>query len=209
MADLSATDRDRGLHAQLKEARARPITEPALVESMMSDAGGWMNAVHVQHRRITRPITDDPGEEPFDGRNALGATIWRQEIDLHFLLVALTRLRRAVRLAASVGQLQQALSDRITEFDERVPYLSRLRNVGEHFDDYTAGRGRDSQVSRTQLQTWTMSFESYPESRLTWYWAGEEMRPAEAHAAAMDLYQGFLAEAERYLAALPRKVHFR
>jgi hypothetical protein len=44
--------------------------------------------------------------------------------------------------------MQQA----IKAFDEALPDLSRLRNVGEHIDEYAVGAGRDSSVGWQQLQ---------------------------------------------------------
>lgn len=192
MTGMALPDRLLELLAEFKEIQARPITDQALVERMRTEATTWVNGVHMQHHRISKPLAvpDDPS-----------AGAWRQEIDLHFLLVALTRLRRAVGLATRVGLIQQALLVRIAEFDDQVPYLLRLRNVGEHFDDYTIGKGRDSQVKRAQLQTWSMGSDT--NGQLTWTWLGVEMRPAEAHAAAKNLYRGFLADAEQYLAHRP------
>lgn len=189
MALVPVPDRVRELLAEFSEVQASPITDSALVERMRTEATRWINAVHMQHRRISEPLVnaDDPGAE-----------VWRQEIDLHFLLVSLTRLRRAIGLATRVGSLQEALIDRIVEFDGHVPYLPRLRNVGEHFDDYTVGKGRDAEVRRAQLQTWSMG--SDPEGHLIWNWLGEAVHLAEAHTAATDLYRGFLADVGRYFA---------
>lgn len=183
-------DRVRELLAEFADVQTRPITEPALVDRMRTDATRWINAVHMQHRRISRPLVDshDPGTE-----------VWRQEVDLHFLIVALTRLRRAVGLATRVAQLQEELVVHIDTFDRRVPCLVRLRNAGEHFDDYTIDRGRDPEVRRAQLQSWSLS--SDPDGHLRWDWLGERLDLEEVHAGATTLYQGFIADAERYLAA--------
>lgn len=69
---------------------------------MRTKATTWINGVHVQHRRATRPRVDPeaPGDE-----------VWRQGIDLHFLLVALTGLRRAVGRTGRVAELQGSLLD--------------------------------------------------------------------------------------------------
>jgi hypothetical protein len=183
MAFVPMPDHLRALLAEFAAAQSRPITDSALVERMTTEATKWINAIHTQQRRVSE--INDP---------------WQKEIDLHFLLVSLTRLRRAIGLATRVDQLQEALIGRIAEFDGHVPYLPRLRNAGEHFDDYTVGNGRDTQVRRAQLQTWSMG--SDPDGQLIWNWLGEELRLAEAHRAATDLYRGFLADAERYFAAL-------
>ena len=98
----------------------------------------------------------EPLTDPADPR-----TQWEQQAaDLHFLLVSLTRLRKAVEsspppAAPLCAQLEALLAD----FDRRTEYLRRMRNVGEHFDDYTIGKGRDKQVGRAQLQTWNLTIE--------------------------------------------------
>jgi len=176
-------DRLHGFFAEFAAVQARPVTDPALVERMRTEATKWINAVHLEHRRIAEPLE-----------------IWRQEIDLHFLLVALVRLRRAVGCASRAGPLRLALPGRLAEFDGRLPYVRLLRNVGEHFDAYTVGKGRNKRIRRSQLQVRNMSCDR--EGHLIWNWLGEEVRLAEAHTAATDLYRGFLADVERYFAAL-------
>ena len=191
---MSMSQRLRELIAEFAEVQANPITDGALVDRMSTEATRWVNAVHMQCRRVSEPLVDanNPGEE-----------IWRQEIDLHFLLVALTRLRRAVGITTRVDQLQATLVNRIIEFDDRVPYLSRLRNVAEHFDDYTVGRGRDTRVMRFELQRWSMDRD--PDGHLIWIWLGERLQIAEAHSAAKLLYQGFITDIERYVADLAQR----
>lgn len=188
MAYMPVPDQPPEPLARFAEAQRKPVTDPALVERMKTEATTWINAVHMQYHRISRPVAS-----PDDG----AVQYWRQEIDLHFLLVALTRLRRAVVLAARVTQLQRALNDRVADFDRDVPYLLRLRNVAEHVDDYTTGRGRDRRVMRWQLQNWSLGSDQ--DGNVTWSWLGEEVDSAKGRLAAVDLYRSFLAEAEKYL----------
>jgi hypothetical protein len=183
MVLMPMPDRLREFLAESAAIQASPVTDSALVERMRTEATRWVNAVHMQHRRISAP----------------GAGVWQLEADLHFLFVSMTRLRRAIGLVTKVDQLQESLTGRIAHFDGHAPYLSRLRNVGEHFDDHTAGRGHDAQVSRAQLQTWSMDLD--PEGDLSWTWLGQKVNLAQAHAAATDLYRGFLADVEHYFAA--------
>lgn len=191
---MSMPQRRRELIAEFAEVQANPITDGALVDRMSTEATRWVNAVHMQCRRISEPLVDanNPGEE-----------IWRQEIDLHFLLVALTRLRRAVGITTRVDQLKATLVNRIIEFETSVPYLSRLRNVAEHFDEYTVGRGRDTRVMRFELQRWSMDHD--PDGQLVWIWLGERLHLAEACSAAKLLHQGFISDIERYVTALAEK----
>jgi hypothetical protein len=184
-------DRMRELLAEFAAAQSRPISDPALVERMKSEATQWINAVHMQHRRISHPLVDV--DEP-------GAEVWRQEIDLHFLLVSLTRLRRAVGLVTRVAALRASVLERVSEFDDRLPYLPLLRNVGEHFDDYTVGQGRKTEVRRAELQTW--AFDRDTSGQLVWRWLGEQLNLAEAHSSAVNLYRGFIADVEQYIVTL-------
>lgn len=188
MTSVAAPERVRELLQEFAETQGRPITDPALIERMRSEATTWINAVHVEYRRVVRPLIDpdSPGDE-----------LWRQEIDLHFLLVALTRLRRAVGLASRVAELQDLVLDRLIAFDRAVPSLTTIRNVAEHFDDYTTGKGRAAQVKRHQLQTWSLGTDD--DNGLVWRWLGVEFSVDGAHRAATELYRGFLAEANEYM----------
>jgi hypothetical protein len=185
---VAVPERVRELLKEFAEVQARPISDSALVERMRTEATTWINAAHMQHQRATRPLIDPdaPGDE-----------IWRQEIDLHFLLVALTRLRRAVGLATRVEGLQGALIDYLLEFDRDVPSLTTLRNVAEHFDDYTTGKGLATQVKRHQLQVWSLDEDA--DQGLVWRWLGVEFAVDNAHQAATQLYRRFLAAADEYL----------
>ena len=68
--------------------------------------------------------------------------------DFHFLLTALNRLRESALLVSQVSDL----SAEITEFDNQLPWLKRLRNVLEHITEYRIGSGRDKSVSLNSLQ---------------------------------------------------------
>ena len=168
---------------EFAEVQARPITDAALIERMRTEATKWINAVHMQTRRIEHPLAnpDDPGGEA-----------WRQEIDLHFLLVALTRLRRAVGLVTRVQAVQKTLLERLVEFDDNLPALTTLRNAAEHFDDYTTEKGRNKAVKRYQLQTW--AFDKDEAGGIVWVWLGARFSVSGAQATAKELYDGFMEE---------------
>jgi hypothetical protein len=185
---MALPPRLRELLAEFAEGQTRPVTNAALAARMRTEATTWINAVHMQHRRCNNPVVepDDPGDP-----------VGRQEIDLHFLLVSLTRLRRAVGLATRIDELQDRLLGRLLEFDRRVPYLSDLRNVAEHFDEYTVGSGRNRKVGRAQLQNWAMGTSA--DGQLTWTWLGRTVDTAQVHAAATDLYRGFHAALKVHL----------
>jgi len=175
----------RELLKEWAQIQANPISERALAARMATEATTWINAAHVQHRRVTAPV-GEPGEQ-----------VWRQEIDLHFLLVALIRLRRSVDLATRVPRLQTSLRDRLAEFDKELPSLALLRNVAEHFDDYTVNEGRRSEIKRHQLQVWSLGAD---DDGLVWRWLGVEFNVEVAHRAATKLYRGFHADLARYSA---------
>ena len=52
------------------------------------------------------------------------------------MLVALRPLRRAAILAAQVEGCQLSLLQPVRQFDEALPGLGTMRNVGEHIDGY-------------------------------------------------------------------------
>lgn len=186
---MTGPEQARALLNEFADARKIPLTDAALVQRMRTEATTWINAVHMQHRRVTEPVVDP---------SAPGNEVWRQEIDLHFLLVALTRLRRAIGLTAHVHELHGAVLQHLTAFDEMVPSLRTFRNVAEHFDDYTTGRGRVAEITRQQLQTWSLDG---PTSRgLVWRWLDIEFPVDVSHDAATALYRTFLAAANNYLA---------
>jgi hypothetical protein len=96
--------------------------------------------VAMQHRRLR---STEPEDEKF---------IFRWWADLQFLIVALRRLRRSVQLIANVPRISEPIQPAIKEFDSALPGLVRIRNVGEHIEDYVLSRGHDASINRGQLQ---------------------------------------------------------
>jgi hypothetical protein len=182
-------------YQEFVKVKNSPITDHALVERMMTEGRTWTYAVHMQCRRVNEPLVNpkDPGSQ-----------IYRQEIDIHFLLVALTRLRRAACLAAQVEGIKPQLDEHLRVFDEKVPPLMKLRNVAEHFDDYTKDKvhcKRDEchckKVRRHQLQTWYMGKSEA--DGVVFSWLGESLSVNAADQAATTLYSSFERDAENYL----------
>jgi len=66
--------------------------------------------------------------------------IIRKWADFHFLVVGLTRLRRAAKLAASIPEVQPLLVTALTEFDAALPRLRLkwMRDVAEHIIVFTS-----------------------------------------------------------------------
>src|SRR5579863_6901255 len=99
-------------------------TDHAILERSLSLANVAMFSVSLQRRRV-RSI--EPEDEAF---------VFRWWADLQFLVVALWRLRRIVTLASCVPQVSVGLLSALKEFDNALPGLSTMRNVGEHLDSY-------------------------------------------------------------------------
>jgi hypothetical protein len=82
--------------------------------------------------------------------------VLRKWADFDFLIVALTRLRRATALAAKIPQLRASLEEALEQFDKALPDLKKMRDVAEHVDDYAADQGRQKAVARQSLEVSTM-----------------------------------------------------
>ena len=91
-------------------------------------------------------------------QKAAGPKAWRRRHDLFLMLridslsliVAARRLRRTaenIRRHLSGSHLSKALS----RFDQKAPHLVDLRNIAEHVDEYSIGRGRYDVSGRSQV----------------------------------------------------------
>jgi hypothetical protein len=80
--------------------------------------------------------------------------------------------------------------------------LKRLRNVSEHFDEYSVDRGHDVEVKRSQLQKFAVYADS--DGKPVWYWLDQEVRLAETQTVAVELYHAFLAAVDGYFATAAR-----
>ena len=94
------------------------------------------------HRRLT---TVEPEDHVF---------VFRRWADLQFLIVMLRRLRRAAMLVARLDSSAHRINVAVEEFDRALQDLAKMRNVGEHIDDYTldAPKRRHANVEHRQLQ---------------------------------------------------------
>ncbi len=125
--------------------------------------------VALQRRRLQ---SNEPEDETF---------IFRRWADFQFLIVSLRRLRLAALLATSSETNRVAIESAIGEFDEALPDLRKMRNVGEHIDEYAIEEGRDRSVSRLALQAG--SFDT-----VTLDWLGGRLDADEALVAAEALH---------------------
>lgn len=128
-----------------------------------------MWTVALQRRRLK---TDEPEDAEF---------LFRRWADFQFLIIALTRLRRAALLAAKVPALIKAMQDALTNFDAALPKLKRMRDIAEHFDDYALEKGRDSGVSRDSLEVGVIGNSVFQ-------WLGHELNADAAVSAAHQLF---------------------
>ncbi|MEX2253833.1 MAG: hypothetical protein WEC34_00190 [Acidimicrobiia bacterium] len=154
--------------ARWEASQAAPPTSGAVLERMVTEAKTWHYAAHLQRTRI------DAHRE-----------IEELEIDFHFLVVALVRLRRSVSLAATVPEVAFELGFAMTAFDDRLPNLKSLGDVAEHVDDYTLDIGRNPRIRRHGLQV--MAWTSSQDGDLVWKWLGSDLDVDTAVSAATDL----------------------
>ena len=107
----------------------------------------------------------------------------RKWADFDFLVVALTRLRRIVKLASDIPEIHDSLSGAVSQFDATLPHLKMFRDVAEHVDDYALDRGRQSSVDRKQLETSGLS-----DNGLTLDWLGHQLNANIALKASRELF---------------------
>jgi hypothetical protein len=127
-------------------------------------------AVALQHRRLQ---SAEPEDDTF---------VFRWWVDIQFLIVALRRLRRSAEIAGSVPTLSGIIKIALGEFDDTVPGLATMRNVGEHVEDYALGQGRDTTVSPSELQVGCLDWPVYS-------WLGVSLNLDSALGAAEKLLQ--------------------
>jgi hypothetical protein len=125
--------------------------------------------IDLQRRRLS---SDEPEDDKF---------VLRKWSDFHFLIVALTRLRRAAELAAKVPVMSERMREALEIFDSTVPHLKKMRDVAEHIDDYAVDRGRDRSISRKSLEVASSDGE-------TWEWLGFEIDGGKALSASVSLF---------------------
>ena len=98
--------------------------DAALVERSFSLVNEAMSTVVLQRRRLQ---SEEPEDDIF---------VFRRWADWQFLTVSLRRLRRAAEICRDVAVLSVSMSIALAEFDQALPWLQVMRNVGEHVDEY-------------------------------------------------------------------------
>ncbi len=100
-------------------------------------ANQWMHAIEMQSNRITGPFANPTKDGMVKYR-----LDWNQkQRDLDFFLIALNRFRKGI--ASGNKQIKsREIEEALISFDQNVPDVKALRDIGEHFDDYDLGRGK-------------------------------------------------------------------
>lgn len=149
-----------------------PPTSAATYERARRLANVSIWAIELQCRRLE---LSEPEDAIF---------IFRKWTAFDFLIVALTRLRRAAVLAVRVPQVQEAVSVALQEFDAALPGLKKLRDIAEHIDEYAVGRGRQRSVKRQELEVSQMSTDPP-----VLVWLGHELNARDALHAGQKLFR--------------------
>jgi hypothetical protein len=121
------------------------MSDAVIIERAHSIANEAMWTVVLQHRRIR-------AKEPEDGM-----FVFRWWVDLQFFILALYRLRTAVKIARNISAISFSIDAAISQFDKDIPDLKKLRDIGEHIDEYAVDsqKRHDKSVDRKQLQVGT------------------------------------------------------
>ena len=89
-----------------------------------------IHAVTLQRRRLA---STEPEDDEF---------LFRWWTDLQFFIVALARLRRYAEIAANAPSAKARVRAAVSAFDNAVPDLLVMRNIGEHADEYAVDSDR-------------------------------------------------------------------
>jgi hypothetical protein len=154
--------------------RKRP-SDLIILERASSFANEAMFTIDLQRRRLRSKEVED------------SAFVFRWWVDLQFFIIALRRLRRSAELACRVPSVTPQVSAALKEFDDSLPALATMRNVGEHIDDYVLEKGHSKHIDGGMLQVGTWDGSTYE-------WLGEKMNVDVAHSAALRLYSALRSQ---------------
>lgn len=149
-------------------------SDAAIIDRSWSLMNEGIRTINLQHRRLQ---SIEPEDKEF---------LFRWWVDLQFLIVALRRFRKSAELATRFPAIEPTIKAAIVRFDADLPMLIKMRNVGEHIDDYAVDseRRRHREVERFQLQVGSFDGTNYN-------WLGENLNIDEAKSAALRLWQTF------------------
>ncbi|MCH8833046.1 MAG: hypothetical protein IIA81_02000 [Thaumarchaeota archaeon] len=147
------------------------ISDEAILERSFSFCNEAMHTISLQVRRLQ---TTEPEDSKF---------LHRKWADLRFLILSLDRLDKAVGIARNVKRISSEVKKAQDKFQKSVPFLRKLRNVGEHFDSYSMDKGY-LKISRRALQVGTWNDDG------TYFkWLDEEINVIESEKAAIELFK--------------------
>ncbi len=150
----------------------------AVYEDARSEANVAVWAIQLQINRLRSKDNEIPG------------FALQSVVDFHFLVTALTRLRKMANLVSKYSNISEA----IKEFDETLPDLKKIRNVLEHIDEYRLGEGRNKDVSVNALRTMSLDLDRIQ-------WLDYEIKTDEALKVSDILFQAIKTNApEAYTA---------
>lgn len=130
-------------------------------------------AISLQCRRLRSLEPEDDG------------FVFRKWVDFDFLIVALTRFRRAVKLAANIPEIQSEIATALKQFDSALPHLKKMRDVAEHIDDYAIEKGKVTSVERGLLEVSSLGDGG---EGLVLEWLGHELNADKALSASGKLF---------------------
>jgi hypothetical protein len=132
-----------------------------------------MKTVALQLRRIR-------GKEPEDHD-----FVFRRWADLQFFIISLYRLRTTATIGYNVSdaKIRYSIIGAVKEFDKALPDLKKLRNIGEHQNEYAVDspKRKVKTVDRKQLEVGSGSDTEYN-------WLGVILNIDEAYNAAGKLF---------------------
>lgn len=148
------------------------ISDGAILERSFSFCNEAMHTISLQIRRLQ---TTEPEDSKF---------LFRKWADLRFLILSLDRLYKAVGIAGNITRISSDVEKARNEFLKSIPFLKKLRDVGEHFDSYSMDDGYRKNVFRKELQVGTWS-----DAGTYFNWLGEEIDTAKCEKAAIELFK--------------------
>ncbi len=129
-----------------------------------------MWTLNLQLRRLR---TTEPEDKEF---------IKRHLADFQFFLLALTKLRNAGKLLSKIKSLESVIAPSANAFDKELPFLTSMRNVDQHFDEYALNKGHNKKIDNTMLEVIWIDDE-------TWHWLDYKINLQSAYEAAIDFYK--------------------
>ncbi len=146
------------------------LDEISVYKRAMRLASLAMWTLNLQLRRLR---TTEPEDDEF---------IKRKIADFQFYILALTKLRSAGKLLSKIKSLKSLITPNIKAFDSELPFLTSIRNVDQHFDEYALNKGHNKKVDKTMLETIWIEDE-------TWNWLDYKINLQSAYEAAIEFYK--------------------